>query len=97
MRIDPTMRIGGYPLVELRTILRRLGEDAHDHMGVQLALDVSPMEAHRLINFLFLQGFLEREPAAPDQLRWIRTRKGQDLFTPITVQSRVQGNRVRHI
>lgn len=79
MRIDPRLRIGGRPAIEVREILRRLGEHAHDLMGVMVALEVSPMEAHRRINFLYLQGFLERDPAAPDQLRWIRTWEGQDL------------------
>ncbi len=79
MRIDPRVRMGGRAVIEVRAMLRRLGAHSHDLLGVMMALDVSPLEAHRRINFLFLHGFLERDPAAPDQLRWIRTPPGRDL------------------
>ncbi len=79
MRLDRTVRIGRWSALEVRQLLRRFGAEARDLASVMAVFGISEGEAHRTLNQLYRAGYVERDPASSDALRWHRTLAGEEF------------------
>ena len=62
--------------VVMQQELRRFGTASLDLAEVMALFEVGPAEVHRVLNRLYLAGYIDRDPARPNTLCWIRTPEG---------------------
>lgn len=82
--------------VVMQQELQQFGAGARDLPSVMAVLQVSEMEAHRILNRLYLAGYVSRDPAEPRTLCWIRTPEGTALAEAPSIRplSRPQADRI---
>lgn len=79
MRVDRNRRIGRWPSLEVRQMLRRLGTEARDLPTVALRWGMREAEARRTLAALGRLGYVARDPDPAHAAPWRRTRHGDEL------------------
>ena len=68
MRIDPASTLGGYPVLQVRNLVRKLNNRLYwDSKTVQAVLRVGPREATDLLSALEVSGLAKPRHEGPDQ------------------------------
>jgi hypothetical protein len=65
--------------MDIRQVLRQFGPMSRNLPSVMATFRVDDQEAHRIVNRLYLAGYVRRDPASPDGLQWCRTPRGDEL------------------
>ena len=71
-------RIDRWSVREVQQLLQRFGAEARDLPSAMAVFGVSQMEAHRMLTELSRAGYVARDAASGDLLRWHRTRDGDE-------------------
>jgi hypothetical protein len=72
-------RIDRWSVREVQQLLQRFGAEAQDRAAVMAVFGVSAMEAHRMLMELSRAGYVARDPGSAEDLRWRRTREGDEF------------------
>jgi hypothetical protein len=79
MHLNRAMRIGPWSVLEVQQLLRRFGTASRDIPSVMAVFGVDEQEAHRMLNQLYLAGYVERNPVGAEELCWRRTPAGEEV------------------
>jgi hypothetical protein len=79
MRAKRTTRFQPWATMEVRQLLRQFGPMSRNLPSVMATFRVDDQEAHRILNRLYLAGYVRRDPAWPEDLQWYRTAEGDAL------------------